>query len=484
MSLRIRRTSRSAPVEIVSCDAENVGDRRYFGVMFERDLSVLDADATLLAAREARAIADRAETRLLEAAAHWADLHGVVEQSASSLPGMEQLLLLGGVGTPEVAEFAPAELGAELAMSPFSAGKLVGDALDLRHRLPRLWGRVLAGEVRRWIGRKTAEATRNLSLELAGVVDRRVTPWAHSLSWGRLEAIISGVVIAADPQAAAEAARRAEDAQGVWVGQSTEHGIKSIYIRTEAPNAIWFDASVDRIADGLGLLGDTRAKDVRRGRAVGVLAQPQRTLELFEQTRALAASDSSLGPADISAPASDEQPGPSGGGSVVCRPLATLYVHVSQDALARDEGGVARFEGLGPITIDQARNWLGHCHVTVKPVIDLADQIPVDAYEIPERLREAVHLRGPVDVFPYAANSSRRGDIDHTIPYVDPVDNGPPGQTRLDALGPMTRFHHRIKTHSRWQVKQPFNGVFCWRSPHGSTYLVDSSGTRRDTSAA
>lgn len=256
--------------------------------MFERDLSVLDADATLLAAREARAIADRAETRLLEAAAHWADLHGVVEQSASSLPGMEQLLLLGGVGTPEVAEFAPAELGAELAMSPFSAGKLVGDALDLRHRLPRLWGGVLAGEVRPWIGRKTAEATRNLSLELAGVVDRRVTPWAHSLSWGRLEAIISGVVIAADPQAAAEAARRAEDAQGVWVGQSTEHGIKSIYIRTEAPDAIWFDASVDRIADGLGLLGDTRAKDVRRGRAVGVLAQPQQALDLFAKAAATA----------------------------------------------------------------------------------------------------------------------------------------------------------------------------------------------------
>ena len=46
-------------------------------------------------------------------------------------------------------------------------------------------------------------------------------------------------------------------------------------------------------------------------------------------------------------------------------------------------------------------------------------------------------------------------------------------------LGPMITFTHRIKTHSRWQVKQPFPGVFLWRSPHGRHYLVDHTGTRR-----
>jgi hypothetical protein len=43
----------------------------------------------------------------------------------------------------------------------------------------------------------------------------------------------------------------------------------------------------------------------------------------------------------------------------------------------------------------------------------------------------------------------------------------------------LTRRHHRIKTHSRWQVKQPFPGVLIWRSPHGRHYLVDQTGTRR-----
>ena len=46
----------------------------------------------------------------LTAAAHWADLHGVLDRS-SALPGAERMVRFGGDGTPGVAEFAPAELG-------------------------------------------------------------------------------------------------------------------------------------------------------------------------------------------------------------------------------------------------------------------------------------------------------------------------------------------------------------------------------------
>ncbi len=42
-----------------------------------------------------------------------------------------------------------------------------------------------------WIGRRTAEATRHLSVETVAVVDRRIAKYAHSLSWGRIEAIIA-----------------------------------------------------------------------------------------------------------------------------------------------------------------------------------------------------------------------------------------------------------------------------------------------------
>ncbi|MDQ3464398.1 MAG: DUF222 domain-containing protein, partial [Actinomycetota bacterium] len=236
--------------------------------MFDNDLTGFDADSTLAFVAESRAEADRLETGILVAAALWADLHGDLDDpDGRVIPGMEQLIRFGGAGTPGVAEFAPAEMGAELAMSPYAARQLVADALDLRYRLPLLWGRVRAGQVKPWIGRKTAEATRDVSVEVAAVVDRRVSGWAHSLSWGRLEAIIEAAVIAADPAAAAAAAEQAERSQGVWLGQSNDHGVTDILIRTEAAAAIWFDASVDRVADGLGLLGDTDTKDVRRAKA-------------------------------------------------------------------------------------------------------------------------------------------------------------------------------------------------------------------------
>jgi hypothetical protein len=45
--------------------------------------------------------------------------------------------------------------------------------------------------------------------------------------------------------------------------------------------------------------------------------------------------------------------------------------------------------------------------------------------------------------------------------------------------GPMSPFHHRVKTHGAWQVRQPFAGVYVWRDPHGALYLVDHTGTRR-----
>ncbi len=111
-------------------------------------------------------------------------------------------------------------------------------------------------------------------------------------------------------------------------------------------------------------------------------------------------------------------------------------------------------------------------------MIDLANQAPVDNYEVPDRLREAVHLRSPVDIFPYATNTTRTKQADHSDPYLDPGQGGPPGQTRIDNLAPMVTFHHRIKTHGRWQVRQVFNGVFVWRSPHGRLFLVDHTGTQ------
>ena len=106
-----------------------------------------------------------------------------------------------------------------------------------------------------------------------------------------------------------------------------------------------------------------------------------------------------------------------------------------------------------------------------------AGHTPVDAYEIPAALREQILLRHPADVFPYTSAVSRRIDVDHTIPYVDPDEGGPPGQTRIGNLGPQTRHHHRLKTHGRWRVRQPEPDTWLWRSPHHRIYVINPTGT-------
>ena len=90
----------------------------------------------------------------------------------------------------------------------------------------------------------------------------------------------------------------------------------------------------------------------------------------------------------------------------------------------------------------------------------------------------------PADTFPFASNLTRSKQIDHTEPYQHGAER-PNGQSGLGNYGPMTTFHHRIKTFGKWTVKQPFPGVYLWRDPHGAAlYLVDNTGTRRIGRAA
>ena len=97
------------------------------------------------------------------------------------------------------------------------------------------------------------------------------------------------------------------------------------------------------------------------------------------------------------------------------RPRVCLYVHTyadrepEPDASAGGAVGVVRVEGHGPVTHAWVRRWLGpHARFTIRPVLDLAGQAPVDCWEIPERHRRAVHLMTPADTFPFASTPPRK----------------------------------------------------------------------------
>ena len=136
--------------------------------------------------------------------------------------------------------------------------------------------------------------------------------------------------------------------------------------------------------------------------------------------------------------------------------------------------GAPGWKAYGPITIGQASDFLRHCHVTIKPVIDLDIDVPVDSYEVPTRMREHSTCEIPPG-FPWSPSTSRRMDVDHTTPWTRRPDEP---QTRIGNLGKLTRFEHRTKTHGPgWRHRQPEPGVHVWRTPHGYQFRVDASGT-------
>jgi hypothetical protein len=458
--------------------------------MFDSDwIADLDADAACEAIRRTQDELREREWREIALAAHWAVLHDEHTLPARIGPppeGAERVRRAGGEGTPLVAEFACGELAVLMGTGFISADNLMSDALDLQHRHPRMWAALAMGQGRVWKARKVARMTRAAGLDRAQarVVDEATTPHVDSMPWASFERLVSAEIIAVDPAAAEQRRRARELEQFVSAGQSDEHGLKTLVARAEAGDIIVFLAMCDRIAQILLLEGDTSPVGARRARAVGILAQPAQALAMLQRHAAR--------PAEPEDEPEDEAEAPRcptcghGPGAVPfpvdpdkLRPKALLHLRISEEAL-RARRGVAVLEnaGVGPITASEAIDLLGHCHVTVRPIVDLRDQLPVDCYEIPDAMRETVRLSRPSSVFPWTHTGTHSADLDHTRPYVRVGEGGAPGQTRVDNLGPMVRFGHRIKTHGRgWRHRQPVPGVYLWRTPHGYWCRVDRHGT-------
>ncbi|MFW6597717.1 DUF222 domain-containing protein [Propionibacteriaceae bacterium Y2011] len=472
------------------------------------------------------------ECNELISATDWADLHpGETLPTTTTLqlvPGAERAVRLGGDGTPLVAEFAAAELAALVHSSSWAGARLIGDALDLRHRLPRLWSRICETEIEAWQARRIAQATRHLAKHEAGYVDAAIADQVGRLPWGRLQALVDAAIIEANPERAALADLVGKADKKVHVGQSDDHGLTTVYARVDAAAGIWLDAIIDRLADLLAAQGDESSKDNRRATALGLLAHPARAIQLLttpdtgEEAGTDTAGPDTAGP-DTAAPGTagtdaagtdsgagdDDEPdlfddpeppepdlpdpdGPEHPGTpgrplteaeIIAavrrldpdklRPRVLLNLHLAEQTV-RTGAGVARTEGIGPQAADTVRAWLGDCTILLRPVIDLpAGLTPVDAYEIPQAMRDHMQLRQPVSSFPFAASRGKL-DLDHTIPYRAGCG---PGQTRIANLAPLSRLEHRLVTHGDWSRRQPEPGTLLFRAPHGHIYLVDHNGT-------
>ena len=339
-----------------------------------------------------------------ETPAHWgeADLHD------------EGLVPLAGPGAPWVAEFAPVDLAAALGITHDAGRQLVADALELAHRLPRLWKRVLAGEVPVWRARLIARETTDLSVQAALFADRLIAATPRRIGQVQAARLVQEARLYFDPDRALADEEEALAKRGVWLRHGSAPATTDITMTLDTPDALLFDQTVTRIAGDLKELGDTEDLEVRRARAVGILADPQHALDLL---------------------CGRDEAAPSRGARAAA---ANLYVHLTPADLAADldEGtGAASIEKLGAATTRLLTDWLTRfaaagTKITLRPVLDLNATEAVDQHDPPEAMRETVVLRDAHCVFPGCCRDSRTCDLDHITEYLPMEDGGPPGQTR------------------------------------------------------
>ncbi len=197
-------------------------------------------------------------------------------------------------------------------------------------------------------------------------------------------------------------------------------GTMRVTAELDLADALDLAAAVTHGAEQLKALGSDEPLDARRAAAVGEMARAQLSL-------------------DLHATHPDKRPDD--------RPTArqvVLHVHLTEG------DPVARLERGNLATFDQIQHWCTQTHtqVTIKPVIDLNEQITCPGYQPSDRLREQIILRDRQCVFPWCTRPARSCDLDHIVPW----EQG--GATTTDNLAALCRRHHRLKTHSGWRYER------------------------------
>ncbi|GAA1835243.1 hypothetical protein GCM10009812_29610 [Nocardioides marinus] len=465
--------------------------------------------------------ADDADRQLFITVAAWADRHttgqllpdlygtyGLPDDNALTeaenawvarfgMSGADTMLELAGPGAPEVSEFAVIELAAALGRSTDSGRMLLSDAVEARYRLPKCWQRLVDGQVQVWRVRRVADLTRTLTAEAAAFVDAHLAHVVHTASFATVKRLVAEAAARFDPEMAemeevdtAASLHVHLDLTTAWsIGTANGVHLSGLLDRADAEE---LEAAIRTIADQLAAAGSTDSLDVRRAKALGYLSRGDLTLDL---------DTSPAEPGGRAATSASEERASRPPRSSRPRQVV-LHLHLSDAALRGNEGPgtpeidpdtgrlglhLARLENHHQtLTADTVREWLAvpGANIVVKPVVDLHDQIAVDAYEIPDRISQRVKLKRPTCVFPHCTRTSAKVDLDHIEEYVPPDEGGPPGQTSTANLAPLCRRHHRAKTHpspsstsTRWDYQQLTPTTWLWTSPHDIRLLVHPDGT-------
>ncbi|HET8665185.1 MAG TPA: HNH endonuclease, partial [Nocardioides sp.] len=312
------------------------------------------AVGVLAAARAERRAADAAEANLCRLAVAWAVMHPAdsMNPDLDTAPavyydqgGNQTDVQLAGPGAPSVGEYAVAEFATTIGLSEGAGRGFLGECLELRYRLPRLWKRVMSGSLAAWKARLVARQTIRLSPEAAGFVDRHVAPSAHKVRPAQLDRLVNQAIGRFMPDEVERLAEASWDKRHLTIHDQLVSftGTMTLQAELDIADALDLETAVAAGAAQRADLGSTESLDVRRAQAVGDLARGQLPLDLLPDHL----------PPDPEAASTPPRKAPPR--------HVVLYVHLSDAALRdSDLDPVARIErGNALVTVEQVRAWCG-----------------------------------------------------------------------------------------------------------------------------
>jgi hypothetical protein len=463
---------------------------------------VEDLSPTALAdaVRDARAVETAAGIEVLKLAVAWADAppardgdgrpvgpgRGDGEVLAAHFVGIDpeehrELALErpSWAGLPPVAWDAEAGFAVTAGMSTRAGSALIRDALILRHRLPGVWARVVAGVVPAWRARLIAQEVAGAPDDVCAAIDAVIAPRAHRAGTVTLRRLVNEAMVALYPDEVA--VRSWQDLERRYVHLDRDGightGIASMDIRADYADLDDLDKVLTELAQRLPAVEPAaRAETLqqRRARALGVLADPARARALLDD------QPDHTDDTDQSA----DQPGRSRKGTR--RRATTLVLRISDLALLgiTDTGCIETGPLAGDAVLAETiAAWCGRpaSDLTVLPVLDVEAHRGGTGYAAPETVRRHLAVRDAHCLFPYCERPATSCDTDHVFPH------GDGGPTCTCNTVPLCRHHQnaptkslrgrRLKTHAGYRPALVEPGVIWWQTPYGHQFIVDTDGT-------
>lgn len=304
---------------------------------------------------------------------------------------------------------AAAEISCALAWSPGNASARLDLAIGLAEDLPQVLAALRAGLIDLARAREISLGTSGLNPCDRARLAEAACDWAPGHTLGQLRAWLARQVARIDSEAVRRRRAKARRARRVWVSaEPDEMATLGAYLSAEEAQAVLASLNAG-IANQQGSV-DTARADLLVERLTGI------------------------SPAD---------PVP-------------VQVIITADG--------PELAGHGPISAAHAdRLRQQHCQAPTATL--LHPPAGSDSYRPSPALTRYAKARDRHCRFPGCRRPATQCDLDHLIPW-------PAGPTDHRNIACLCRYHHRVKTHTSWQVTSRPGHVLEWTSPRGHTYTT------------